>query len=122
MAAPSLSLLVLKTHQVQKLCSFYASIGLSFCEEQHGRGPVHFAAEFNGIVLEIYPLADDAIADQTTRLGFVVADLQQVLRHLADQELCDPPQPRSTDWGERSIVRDPDGRAVELYQRAPPAS
>jgi hypothetical protein len=26
-------------------------------------------------------------------------------------------EPQATQWGVRAVVRDPDGRAVELYQR-----
>jgi hypothetical protein len=26
-------------------------------------------------------------------------------------------EPQATKWGFRAVVRDPDGRAVELYQR-----
>jgi len=68
-------------------------------------------------MLGIYPLTDSTQqADQTTRLGFRVADLQQTL--LAIQAFTEKPLPvpKPSPWGLRSVVRDPDGRAVELTQ------
>ena len=111
MSEPALKLIVLKTAQVESLRDFYARIGFRFVEEQHGKGPIHFSASLGDGVLEIYPLSDGAEADSTTRLGFGVTDLASVLKGLGEE--CDPKQ---TEWGLRAVVRDPDGRSVELYE------
>lgn len=113
-----LSLLVLKTHQVEALRSFYEAIGLAFVEEQHGSGPVHYAAELGATVVELYPLPADAEPDATTRLGFTVADVARVQRALADLNLPAKP-PKQTEWGLRVVVKDPDGRSVELWEGEP---
>ena len=109
---PSLSLLVLKTNQLDVLREFYARLGFVFQQEQHGRGPIHFSAPLGAGVLEIYPLPDGVVPDATTRLGFAVDDLPAALT-----ELEEPPTAKKTAWGWRAVVRDPDGRAVELYQK-----
>jgi lactoylglutathione lyase len=113
-----LSLVVLKARQVASLRKFYGSIGIDLSEEQHGKGPVHFAGQVGGVVLEVYPLAEDGTpADATTRLGFVVPRLAEVVDELRSVGAPMVTQPQATQWGLRAVVRDPDGRAVELYQR-----
>jgi hypothetical protein len=68
-------------------------------------------------VLEIYPLPDEGgAADATTRLGFGVERLADVVQALCQPGTVIASEPRQTVWGLRAVVRDPDGRAVELYQ------
>ena len=114
----SLSLLVLKTREVEKLRVFYRAIGIELVEERHGNGPRHYSGQTGGVLLEIYPLPfGDTAADTTTRLGFSVDAIDNVVESLQaiDATIVAPPQ--LTEWGLRAVVRDPDGRAVELYQR-----
>lgn len=111
---PRLTLVVLKTLQVEAVRAFYAALGVRFAEEQHGDGPRHYAGQLGPVVLEVYPLlkAEDT-ADATTRLGFGVDDAAAAVAALLAQGLlADIPQWR---YGDRlAVVRDPDGRAVEL--------
>lgn len=113
----SLSLLVLKTADVPALVGFYRALGVAFAEERHGGGPGHFAGEIGDVVFEIYPLPGDVSADATTRLGFTVDDLAGLLDRLHALGVPAVSPPRATPWGLRAVVRDPDGRAVELVQR-----
>jgi catechol 2,3-dioxygenase-like lactoylglutathione lyase family enzyme len=115
-AAARINLLVLKTRGLEKLKHFYTALGIRFTAEQHGKGPGHYAGQVGDLVLELYPLEDTRAADATTRLGLVVADLDAVVRSLATEEGVLVSQPRQTAWGLRAVVRDPDGRMVELYQ------
>jgi lactoylglutathione lyase len=118
MGEATLSLVVLKTRQVDKLLRFYNSIGIEMTEEQHGKGPIHFSGRVGDLVLELYPLREVGIpVDATTRLGFTVANVDKVVQAL--QALGTPidTEPQVTKWGFRGVVRDPDGRAIELYQR-----
>ena len=118
MADVSLSLLVLKTRQVEKLRAFYGALGIDLAEEQHGKGPVHYAGKVGAVVLEVYPLPDDGtLTDTTTRLGFTVEKLAVVAEMLHSLGIPVPDVPQATEWGHRVVVRDPDGRAVELYER-----
>jgi predicted enzyme related to lactoylglutathione lyase len=117
MPPSTLTLLVLKTHQQTRLQTFYTALGIAFTEEQHGDGPLHFAAHIGELVLEIYPLpADAGPADTTTRLGFSVPELDEKVRLLEVAGATVVSRPKATEWGYRAIVRDPDGRAVELTQ------
>jgi lactoylglutathione lyase len=112
-----LKLLVLKTGQADRLRAFYLALGVELVEERHGSGPLHYAGQIGDVVLEIYPLTDEGgAADATTRLGFAVERLAEVVQALREAGTVIASEPRQTAWGLRAVVRDPDGRAVELYQ------
>jgi lactoylglutathione lyase len=114
----TLSLVVLKTRQVDALRRFYSTLGIELAEEQHGKGPVHFAGRVGDAVLEVYPLPEDGTpGDTTTRLGFVVERVAEVVEALTTLGTPVITEPQAAQWGFRAVVRDPDGRAVELYQR-----
>jgi hypothetical protein len=120
MQGVSLRLLVLKTRQLDQLRAFYQALGIALAEERHGRGPLHYAGQVGEATLEVYPLGDDAAAtDATTRLGFTVDSLDDALRSLNALGVMPSDAPRQTPWGRRAVVRDPDGRAVELYGEPP---
>lgn len=50
-----MTVLVLRTSHMAATVEFFSRLGLTFVEEQHGEGPVHYACEKDGVVLEIYP-------------------------------------------------------------------
>ena len=117
MTAPLLKRLALKTPHLEPMRAFYQAIGIAFAEEKHGNGPVHYAGKVGDTVVEIYPLPQGT-PDATTRLGFSVPSLTAVVAALRGLGLI------LTDlepfrWGLRAVVRDPDGRAVELYEAQP---
>lgn len=113
---PEFRLLVLKTTQPQVLRSFYSHLGFVFQREQHRSGPVHYSAPLGEGIFEIYPLPEDRPTDDTTRLGLAVCHVEDLCRSLANpNDLVIPP--RKTEWGVRAVVRDPDGRRVELYEK-----
>ncbi len=118
MPPPTLKLLVIKTHRTDELRQFYATLGCDFVEEQHGRGPLHWAADMGKAIFEIYPLPDKTTpVDTTMRLGLEVAELDEILSSLEEQQVEIVTAAKETEWGKRAVVRDPDGRAVELYQK-----
>ena len=117
MSVSSLKLLVLRTPDPNLLRSFYQRIGIDFAEERHGSGPLHFAGRIGEAILELYPLeGEGAIVDRTLRLGFSVTDLSETILSLEADGTTIVSKPKPTAWGNRAIVRDPDGRAVELYE------
>ncbi len=116
MSQPILKLLVLKTNETERLRDFYTRLGFEFVEEQHGNGPRHFTAAVGDGILEIYPLADGSSVDSTTRLGFAVSDIHGVVAW-AREVTTVLTSPTQTEWGLRAVVRDPDGRTVELYHQ-----
>lgn len=112
---PRLRLLVLRVADLASSRRFYEALGLRFAVERHGRGPEHLSADLGDFVFELYPLAS---RPPTTgaRVGFEVPDLDAVVREIeaAGGEIDSPPQ--ATPWGERAVLIDPDGHALELYQ------
>ena len=112
----SLRLLVLKTHDVSAVVAFYQSLGFTFIEEQHGKGPLHHSSSLGDGIIEIYPLPTDQSVDSTTRLGFAVADPDAAV-DTADSLGGRVIKPgRDTPWGYMALVADPDDHTVELYR------
>jgi catechol 2,3-dioxygenase-like lactoylglutathione lyase family enzyme len=107
-----LSLLVLRTPNLENMRTFYSALGAHFEKERHGNGPEHYAATLgDDLVLELYPTLDGAVPDTGLRLGLRVNDIEETLRAIAQSAA-----PQQTQWGLRAIVRDPDGRKVELLE------
>lgn len=96
---------------------FYELLGIHFQREQHGSGPVHWASDLDGLVLEVYPAKTEGETDGTTRLGFEVEDAAVVLNNLRSSGVKVISDLQESKWGLRAEVRDPDGRSVELVQR-----
>jgi lactoylglutathione lyase len=116
MANVSLTLFVLKTRQIEKLLVFYRSIGIEFVEEQHRKGPLHYSGKLGETVFELYPATEDDSVDANVRLGFGVPMLIETMAALRSIGTSVVSELKATDWGTRAVVRDPEGRAVELYQ------
>jgi catechol 2,3-dioxygenase-like lactoylglutathione lyase family enzyme len=109
----SISLLVLRCADLPTSVAFYSALGLQFTEEQHGDGPRHYAHEGTDFVLELYP-AKNAQVDATTRLGLRVESLQNAVNQLNKMGIAANTQ--DSPWGVRAVVRDPDGRAIEISE------
>ncbi|MEX1028309.1 MAG: VOC family protein [Candidatus Paceibacterota bacterium] len=117
MTSPRLNLLVIRSQEPNRTVRFYELLGLRFQEEQHGKGPVHWAAEVDGVVVEVYPAQSKGEVDRSTRLGFDLDDVESVVASLRDQGAEVVGDLKQTQWGLRAVVKDPDGRSVELVQR-----
>ena len=108
---PVFSLLVLRARDIETTASFYLTLGLEFTSEQHGTGPVHFACERDGFVLEIYPLKPtQSEVNDSLMLGFGVESLETTLEHLNISAEIKTGETRFCN------VRDPDGRTVRLEE------
>lgn len=70
------------------------ALALRFTKEQHHSGPIHYATEIGGTVLELYPAAGTRHVTRT-RIGITVPDPYDAR-----------PEP--------SIITDPDGNRVEV--------
>ncbi len=114
-----LSLVTLRSRDLEASVRFYSCLGLEFVRHDHG-GPEHLCAEFDDFVFEIYPLRDAASVSSGVRLGFDVDDADATVRRLLDaggtlERALSPSQ-----FGLRAVVRDFDGHAVEVREaRAP---
>ena len=116
---PALNLFVIRSAEPILTVAFYKLLGLCFQEEQHGEGQIHWAAESGEVVMEVYPARSPAEVNNTIRLGFDVRDLGSIvvsLREMGAQVVSDQKQ---TQEGLRALVKDPDGRTIELAQRYP---
>jgi len=111
-----LNLLVIKTHQVDALAEFYKRLGIAFDYHQHGNGPWHYAAELDGLVFELYPLAEHSAVDNSLRLGFTVKHLDLIINNLREQKITIIKTPRQTAWGYQAWIKDLDGRIIELTE------
>ncbi len=106
------SLLVLRARDIETTANFYRALGLEFQSEQHGQGPLHFACERDGFVLEIYPLKpNQAEVNDSIMLGFRVESLQATLH-----EFNSNVEIKSGETRIASVI-DPDGRTVRLEER-----
>lgn len=111
-----MNLLVLRCKDIEVTRRFYEKLGVDFVEEKHGAGPQHYASEIAGVVLELYPAAEDQAPDNI-RIGFstpFLADLSGNLRHNAAVNILK--QPHVTADRLMMLLQDPDGRKVEISQ------
>ena len=112
-----LNLLVLRTAQPDKLTAFYSHLGFQFDYHCHGNGPMHYSADINGLVFEIYPLLKNQDqADSSLRLGFQVEDLDKLLESLRKEKINILQEPKYAEWDYFAVIKDPDGRKIELTQ------
>ena len=112
----SLNLLVLRCRDLEASRAFYETFDLHFAKHAHGSGPAHYAHEDERGVIELYP-ATSAAPGNATGLGFAVADLEGASQLLATYS---PGAIRDNPWGRSFVVRDPDGRRVEVAQAKSP--
>lgn len=109
-------LVVLRSPQLEVVADFYRLLGIDFIKEKHGKGPEHFAGRVGDAILEIYPLKQGSSIEPGSRIGFTVANLEELVKKLCSAGVMIIEEAKQTKWGYRAVVRDPDGRAVELSE------
>jgi lactoylglutathione lyase len=115
-----LNLIVLYSPDIERLRAFYTLLGLEFEQEQHERGPLHYAAQAGEATIEIYPQQAKSSADVgAVRLGFDVVWLDAVLDPLIENGAALVTPPQDTLRGIVAVIRDPDGRKIELVESRP---
>lgn len=117
MNRPSLNLIVIRSTQVEVVAAFYRCLGIEFRDEQHGKGPRHLSADLGGTIFEIYLAKNADGIDRTTRLGFAVQDIDASIAVLRGLGATIISEPKTSEWGVRAVVQDPDLRSVELSIR-----
>jgi lactoylglutathione lyase len=114
--------LVLFATDIQGAGDFYRAIGLDLADELHEDGPVHLAMELGPVHFAIYEAAAPGTAPDRrsggdTFPGFYVESLDDVTETLRQLGAPLIQEHEAMPWGCRIVVRDPDGRAVEVNQR-----
>jgi len=110
-------LLVIRTADITRLADFYTLLGLTFEYHKHGKSPYHYSAPIGNTILEIYPFAKSQTeADKELRLGFALNDFDKTITTLKDKGIEFVSEPMQTDYGFMAIIKDPDGRRIELYK------
>lgn len=118
MNSTTVSLLVIRTGDMKAALAFYQALGLSFVEEQHGAGALHYACDLDGVIFEIYPARETDGAD-STMLGFAVESLDKTLAALRDLGIEPKAPPKMASWGRFINVKDFDERLVQLTEKLP---
>ena len=106
-----LNLLVLRCKNIEVTKNFYEKLGFEFLQEQHGKGPIHYSANINEIVIELYPLNDKKSIDNI-RLGFSLddKDVSNYLKSIGIESISN----YEFQGKKNFVVIDPDGRKLEL--------
>ncbi len=91
---------------------------MSFIYHRHGKGPFHYSAEIeNNLIFEIYPLLSRQNQVNTSlRLGFKVENLDELIEKLASENVVIERKPQQSKWGYYAVIRDLDGRKIELKE------
>ncbi len=116
MHKPRLNLVVIRSWDMERSAQFYAVLGLQLERHRHGSGPEHFASEVEGRVFEIYPRQDETDSTAGARVGFQVVAVDAIVQRLAEEGARVLSAPKSSPWGRRAVVEDPDGHRVELTE------
>lgn len=126
MSVPELGALILFAGELGRVVAFYRALGLPLAEERHGTGPAHFACELGGVHLAVFAAADGAPGAPSAQAfrsagssfpGFAVASVERTVAELRALGAEVEQEPVRTPWGVRALVRDPDGRVVEVFSR-----
>ena len=115
MNTPRVNLLVLRAADIERSASFYRIVGFDFLKHAHGSGPQHYACDASGFVFELYPATAEHDISSSVRIGFAVADVDDVASRLSSftgARLVTAP--KDSEWGRRAVVADPDGHRIEL--------
>ncbi len=112
-----LNLVVLRVADLELAAEFYEALGLIFNRHSHGTGPEHLACNQGSFVFELYPATEKQPVSTSTRIGFSVSLLDEVVDRLTTipgAMLVSPAL--DSEWGRRAVMADPDGHRVELIE------
>jgi 2-polyprenyl-6-methoxyphenol hydroxylase-like FAD-dependent oxidoreductase len=118
----SINFIIIRTPEaeLQKVLSFYTALGFSFETEQHDQGPVHYAAESNGVALEVYTTkkshGSPSEAPSTLQLGVAVDSITDTSKVLKEHGFHGITQKNpDASFG---TIKDPLGNTVIISGRA----
>ena len=104
--------IVLFSFDPEKTKLFYQCLGISFEQEQHGSGPVHFSSALSsGAICEIYKRTPSQSDD---KILIEVDSIAQCIKNLQDQGFLQGQVVIVSKDQKQLILHDPDGRPVYL--------
>ena len=113
-----LSLIAIRSDKPKELSELYELFGLNCEYHRHGKRTLHYSTEIGGIVFEIYPLTkNQENRDKTLRLGFTIDNLDATIEILKTRNVKIVREPKESELGYVSIVKDLDGRRIELKEK-----
>lgn len=114
---PDIGLLVVRVSDLERSRRWYEVLGLTFREEKHGEGPLHYAATEDDFVIELYPASQTNPVPTGIRLGFRVPDVRATVAAMRSPEsvIVEPVE----KFGRLcAVLIDPDGIKVEVVEHA----
>jgi predicted enzyme related to lactoylglutathione lyase len=70
------------------------------------------------MVFELYPATPEQSVSPSTRIGFAVANVDDVLARLTNVTGVRIVSPaKDSEWGRRAVLADPDGHRVEVVEQ-----
>lgn len=118
---PNLGALVLFAGDLERTLAFHRALRFPVEPDDHEEGPLHYACDVGGVHIAIFPADDPGRAAPVHRSGgatfpgFAVPSLDNaaaVARRLGAPIVEEPSR---YPWGRRMLLRDPDGRTVEVF-------
>jgi lactoylglutathione lyase len=111
-----LSLVVIRSSNIDRAAQFYGALGLQLTKHAHGKSPEHYSAILGDSVLEIYPAQNQQDSTSRTRLGFKVAGLKNIVESVRALGPTIVSELAPTSYGFSAVVQDFDGHKIELYE------
>lgn len=112
---PTLSLVVIRVSDITRSVEAYSVLGITFQQEQHGNGPVHYSGSVGETIFELYPATEKSPVT-SCRLGFAVACIDDLIATWRESGREIVSEPTESPWGLRAVIADPDGHKIELTQ------
>jgi lactoylglutathione lyase len=109
-----LTLIVIRSADIDRAVQIYQAIGLRFSKHAHGTGSQHYCSENGTVVFEIYPLTEGQTPTTETRLGWSVESVEEAAARLSQIGARMISPPRDSPWGRRAVFADFDEHRVEI--------
>lgn len=119
--ADRLGALILFASDIEATVAFYRVLGLPLDVDEHDdEGPLHYACELQGCHFAIFPAEGEGRAPGMRQPGasfpgFTVDSVEETVEALRAFGARILQEPSPYPWGLRAVVKDPDGRPVEVY-------
>ena len=101
--------------------AFYRAIGVPLQEERHGAdGPLHHACDLDGVHIAVFAAPGQGEAPGIGQpggsfAGFAVESVEAAVEAAVGVGATVLQAPDDYPWGRRAVLRDPDGRPVEVF-------